>query len=144
MAFLHGDLVLCYIQHTYVCMNYFMLYVDRFLAEWIILPNSKFRIVWNIVMLMSIYIVLNLYIFEAAFKGYYRQNSFGTTNAAHLRLFTYYCLDFLFVVDIFISMKMADYVHMHSGELLGHVCHIRVTGCSIRVSQSLIQKYFYF
>jgi len=105
-----------------MCVWALSCYVYRFLTEWIILPNSRFRKFWDIVLMITIQIMANWYLFEAAYKGYYPQYNVGKSVVGHFKIFLYCCLELMFVVDIFISMKEADYVHMHGGKLLGYVC----------------------
>lgn len=100
-----------------LCAGY-MGSLDRFLNEWIILPNSTFWRIWEIVILLSILVALNGYISEIAYSSYYSTSSYGGSAYGNFKLIFGYCLEVVFVVDIFISMKTADRVHMRGGELL--------------------------
>ena len=90
----------------------------RFLADWIIYPNSIFWSVWEKIMLVVIFIVTNWYMIATAFFSYYTKSAYGSGTLGNLLFcFTYFC-EALFVFDIFVSMKKANFVHMHHGKHL--------------------------
>ena len=87
----------------------------RFLADWIIYPNSVFWSVWEKVMLVVIFVVANWYMIEVAYSSYYTRNAYGHSIVGNLVFcFSYFC-EALFVFDIFVSMKKATFVHIHHG-----------------------------
>ena len=91
--------------------------IDRFLTEWIILPNSTFWYIWERVLLLSILIIANWYVFEMTYTGFYSKDTYGASRFGYFKFFFTYCIEVVFVVDIFVSMIKSDYVHMHCGEL---------------------------
>ena len=99
--------------HTYITFT-----LIRFLDDWIIYPNSIFWSVWEKIMLVVIFFVTNWYMIAAAFFSYYTKGAYGRGTLGNLLFcFTYFC-EALFVFDIFVSMKKANFVHMHHGKHL--------------------------
>ena len=71
-------------------------------------------------MLLSIMIMANWYVCELAYSDFYSSITYGKSGLGYFTFFFTYCVEAVFVVDIFISIKKSDYVHMHCGELLEH------------------------
>ena len=112
-------------MNTLYAMHVLVMYVfDRFLAEWIILPNSRFWYIWERIMLLSIMFIANWYVIELAYSDFYSTITYGKSSFGRFKFFFTYCVEAVFVMDIFISMKKSDYVHMHCGELLKNVYSI--------------------
>ena len=69
-------------------------------------------------MLVVIFLVTNWYMIATAFFSYYTKSAYGSGTLGNLLFcFTYVC-EALFVFDIFVSMKKANFVHMHHGKHL--------------------------
>ena len=107
----------CCTVHRYILYVYVHMSIDRFLTEWIILPNSTFWYIWERVLLLSILIIANWYVFEMTYTGFYSKDTYGASRFGYFKFFFTYCIEVVFVVDIFVSMIKSDYVHMHCGEL---------------------------
>ena len=67
-------------------------------------------------MMIVVIIVVNWYMVEAAYANYYTKDAYGYSSVGNLLFFFTYCFEVLFVFDIFVSMKKANFVHMHHGE----------------------------
>ena len=99
-------------------LTYITFTLIRFLADWLIYPNSIFWSVWEKIMLVVIFFVANWYMIAAAYFSYYTKGAYGHGTLGNLLFcFTYFC-EALFVFDIFVSMKKANFVHMHHGKHL--------------------------
>ena len=67
-------------------------------------------------MLLAVLVIVNWYMIEAAYSSYYTKDAYGHSLIGNLILCFGYCFEVLFVFDILVSMKKANYVHIHHGE----------------------------
>lgn len=104
-----------------------LFHLFRFLADWIIYPNSIFWSIWEKIMLVVILIVVNWYMIEAAYSSYYTKDAYGYSTYGNLKFFFTYCFEAFFVFDIFVSMKKTSFVHIHHGELITSWLCITIT-----------------
>ena len=73
--------------------------------------------VWEKVILVAIFFVVNWYMIEAAYSSYYIKDAYGYSTQGNLKFFCTYCFEALFVFDIFVSMKKTHFLHIHRGKL---------------------------
>ena len=67
-------------------------------------------------MLLAVLVIVNWYMIKAAFSSYYTKDAYGYGFIGNLKFGFSYCVEILFVFDILVSMKKANYVHIHHGE----------------------------
>ena len=67
-------------------------------------------------MLLTVLVVVNWYMIKATYSSYYREDAYGYDSTGNWKFVLSYFVEILFVFDIFVSMKKANFVHIHHGE----------------------------
>lgn len=87
----------------------------RFLADWIIYPNSLFWRIWEKFMIVAIFWTSIVYMVEAGYSTYYSKHAYGNSKFGNIQFGASYVYESVFVLDIFVSMKKSTFVHIHPG-----------------------------
>ena len=99
--------------------------------------------IWEKLILVAIFIVVNWYMIEAAYSSYYIVDAYGYSTLGNLKFFFTYCFEVLFVFDILVSMKKTHFLHIHHGEpplTTYHCLTSFIIPCVIYEGVDIIQK----
>ena len=80
--------------------------LSRLFVNYIVVPGSKFYIIWNAFMFMTILFTVWIYCYMAAFTRFKPDTGYNSGSSGRVSFAFTYIIDILFFADMIVSMKV--------------------------------------